>query len=542
MMTMMRSYTKNGILPFLLLLGLLLSCSDGSRMRQLMDDAESRNRCYESLADDSALFAVAEWMDRHGTSNERMRAHYLAAAVYRDRGQAPEALEALQTAAQCADTTAADCDYHTLSRVHGQMAELFYDQLLPYEAIAEEKHCQHYALKDRDTLMWLVSFEKQSQALYLAGQVDSAIATDIAAYEMAKDIYGQTMAANYIETTLLYLVETGRIEQARQYIDIFETYSDYFDREVNEPLHGFYYYTKGTFYAASGKNDSALACFRKLLTEKEPQMLEGAYKGLYLTYLKTAQSDSAAKYADLCYRTSDQIYREASTDELRKMQALYNYTSHQRRAHQKEREADEARLIIIAVLSISSFLILLLLFILFRQRAKRELQVEMLTREYEHQIERVRRAQQDLVAATLEEYRQKSEKELADSQHRLMDLLGIQETPAVDLSDNEVYDYFRSVVSRPATKVPKSQWKALERLFDEKLPAFRQTLTRGKSITESDLHLCMLIRMQFGVAEICAIMNTYSQYVSTRRSRLLTKYFNIKGKPEDFDRILMTIN
>jgi hypothetical protein len=61
-------------------------------MLQFMNEVDSLNRNYASLAGDSLMPIVVKWMDRHGSANERMRAHYLQAAVYRDRGQAPEAL------------------------------------------------------------------------------------------------------------------------------------------------------------------------------------------------------------------------------------------------------------------------------------------------------------------------------------------------------------------------------------------------------------------------------------------------------------------
>lgn len=533
------------LLYFALLLGFVgcTSTAERQRMLQSMELVDSMNRNYISLVGDTLMPVVTLWMDRHGSPNERVRAHYLQAAVYRDCGQVPEALEELQVAAQCADTMASDCDFRLLSRVHGQMAELFYDQLLPQEALEEEKFCQHYALKDNDTLMWLVSFEKQSQAYYMAGQVDSAIITDLNAYEITKSVYGQTVAANYIEPTLLYFVESDRIEDALHYINIFETYSDYYDRENKAPRHIFYYYTKGSFYSAIDKNDSAIVCFKRLLEgETDSKKLEGAYKGLYLTYLKSGQSDSVAKYADLCYKTGVLNYRESSISELQRMHSQYNYSVHQRAARQKENEANEVRLNRTVSLSICAILILVLLFILYRQRVMRNMLVERLTKEYEHQIEKIQKVQEELSAATLNEYRIKYEKELLENQQQLLSLLGIQNIPAVNLRDNEIYDFFLYVTTHPSVEVKTRHWKALEMLFDEKLPAFRQTLTRGKSITDADLHLCMLIRMQFGVAEICTIMGTYSQYVSTRRSRLLKKIFNIKGKPEDFDNIVMSIN
>jgi hypothetical protein len=41
-------------------------------------------------------------------------------------GEAPQALDEYHTAAECADTTAADCDYLLLYKVLGQMGTLLF--------------------------------------------------------------------------------------------------------------------------------------------------------------------------------------------------------------------------------------------------------------------------------------------------------------------------------------------------------------------------------------------------------------------------------
>jgi len=48
--------------------------------------------------------------------------------------------------------------------------------------------------------------------------------------------------------------------------------------------------------------------------------------------------------------------------------------------------------------------------------------------------------------------------------------------------------------------------------------------------------------MEFKVSIICKILGLSTQYVSTRRRRLLKKLFKIDGKPEDFDNIVLLIN
>jgi hypothetical protein len=60
-----------------------ISTAERQRMLQFMNEVDSLNRNYASLAGDSLMPIVVKWMDRHGSANERMRAHYLQAAVYR---------------------------------------------------------------------------------------------------------------------------------------------------------------------------------------------------------------------------------------------------------------------------------------------------------------------------------------------------------------------------------------------------------------------------------------------------------------------------
>jgi hypothetical protein len=51
-----------------------------------------------------------DFFDRHGTANDQLLAHYLMGRAYHEQGEAPMALQYYQQAAECADTTAADCD------------------------------------------------------------------------------------------------------------------------------------------------------------------------------------------------------------------------------------------------------------------------------------------------------------------------------------------------------------------------------------------------------------------------------------------------
>ena len=93
------------------------------RMAYELLKAEAQNKAYIDFKTDSILRPVAQYYDSHGTSNQRLRAHYILGCAYRDMKEAPLAIITWETAIDCADTTAADCDFATLFRVYGQMAD-----------------------------------------------------------------------------------------------------------------------------------------------------------------------------------------------------------------------------------------------------------------------------------------------------------------------------------------------------------------------------------------------------------------------------------
>ncbi|MBP5770835.1 MAG: hypothetical protein J6W75_05680 [Bacteroidaceae bacterium] len=70
---------------------LFLTCCTGQRkrMEQIIQDAKEQNLNYVPFTTDSLLLEAVAYYDRHGTSNERLLAHYLFGYAYRDMNEAP---------------------------------------------------------------------------------------------------------------------------------------------------------------------------------------------------------------------------------------------------------------------------------------------------------------------------------------------------------------------------------------------------------------------------------------------------------------------
>jgi hypothetical protein len=144
-------------------------------------------------------------------------------------GEAPQALECYQHAAEVADTTISDCDLYTLYAVYCQMAKLFHSQYLPDDEMQALEVAQLIAWKDKDTLAAIKAFELRVRPYFLKEEKDSMI------YVMreARDLYLKTNhkkdAAEAIFSSISIYLDRKQIAEAGHWLKIYEKESRNFD-------------------------------------------------------------------------------------------------------------------------------------------------------------------------------------------------------------------------------------------------------------------------------------------------------------------------
>ena len=563
----------NRILPIFLpivavLCAFFCSCTtegERQRMAQIIAEADSLNRNYIPLTSDSLLLEACQYYDRFGSPNERMKAHYLLGCVYRDLGEAPRAIECYQDAIACADTTDNDCNFKQLSRIYGQKAELLYDQLLPNEMLEQLEAEAFYAKKSNDTITYLVARERRSFAYDLIGQRDSAILIATEAYQEYKKYGILNMAANVAGTLFGYLTLDANVEKAKEYMDFYENHSNFFQNGEITPGREIFYYHKGLYYIGMGMEDSAKYCFLKeLRLACDINNREAAYKGLYHLYKSIGLTDSVAKYADLCYAASDEQYRQSTSEELQHMHALYNYNRSRAQAQQKSREASEANFRLTLFMSISFIGIIIASFIVYTLYQRKEAQIAMMALRKEkeieailqkeeerrksllaykdHQLQMVNQAKEELVKMQKMAYsdlQQKKEQEIVTRQKEI-DRLQEQLTQIADgkslLLNSSSYERIRYYAMHPNEHIKASIVKLFLREADQLYPSFYYCLRNGSFVNDEDYYLCLLIHLGFSISEIGNLAGIKSADLSKKRRRLLKKWYNIDGKPEEFDK------
>ena len=493
-------------------IGIITGCSDQrEQYARVLDIAAQQNVNYDSITHIDSIEAAVKYFDRQGTSNERMRAHYLLGCAYYEAGETPKAMECYQDAIDCADTTIINCDLHTLSRIHGQMARIFLEQEAPLNALEHMNMIDRIARKDHDTLMILINKEQQAEAYRTLNKLDTAIQIRQNVSRCFEALGDTTHAAFALGPIIDLVIDKGNYPLAKEYMDRYEKYSGFFD-EKGEIIEGLevYYYSISLYHLRIHQLDSAEYYARKIFRSSRMSDLEAAYKALYLIYKENGPKDSLAKYAMLAYEANDSVYRELSTETYQRMQSIYNYSRSQRLAQQMAEKARRNQLVAILILAVA---IVLGSFSYQYYRRKRQ--------EHHQEIQNWQEKGQKLEAALNVQKKKVTNEEL-------------MATPS--------YKRIKEVLTIPNEEMSRKDWEQLRKMIDEKIPSFYSTVIghRGR-MDILDYHVCILVRLYFTNGEIAFLTGNQPNTISMKRKRLLQKVFGIEGPPELFDKKVQEI-
>ena len=484
-------------------------------MRAGLDSINQLNRTDQPFAA-ADVQPYVDYFDRHGNSNDRLLAHYLLGRAYHEHGEAPMALQCYQQAADCADTTANDCDYAQLSRVYGQMGEIFYDQSLYRQQLNNFQFSIKYAWKGKDTLAALTYYELQNIAYKQLNQIDSSII--IAEY--AAKLYSQygrvNSAAIALGSITRLLIKQGNLIKAERYLRLFESKSGFFDCEGNI-IHGkeIYYHVKGLLHLKENRIDSAEYWFRKELHDaKDFNNQNGGALGLAMLYEQRHIPDSAAKYYQYAYAMNDSMYAQKTTETIERMQSMYDYSRHQELARKEsERAAQASRRFWI----ILSFFLIVCIVACWLYIARKEI------------IGKLKEMTEDLVEARAEheellQDKSANQQTIAENSWRIKQLeknLGRygklvyfgQGKAEADLKISPNYQAMREM-ARHGQKLSEEEWAIAEALVNEYFPGCYDFIASKLHSSPLKFRICLLLRLHFINKEVSGMIGYTPAYSS----------------------------
>ena len=513
-------------------------------MKLLLLKAKVRNKLAMPMSTDS-LKDIADYFDKHGDSNERMLAYYILGSAYQRSQDAPTALQYFHEAAAKADTTDSSCDFLTLHRIHVWSAEILRSQFAFSDAFHENSLAFKYAMKAKDTLSAIITYEQKANIYSKQYLIDSVISIREKLYGLYSK-YGYKREAAYSLGPLIDIyAKNGNISKAKHALDVYEKMSGRFDKygNIKKGLE-VHYAIKGYYYLSINDYDSARLCFDKCLktTSNYPNDFGYSYEGLTELYKKLHRPDSVAKYSELTRQMSDTIYARMSTEHLQQMQAMYNYNRYRQNAEEAEKDALRTKYIsIIIIMAIMAAAIGGALAVRTYIMRKRRARVDEI-KEYKRKINELEMSRAEL--ESINSGLNAEVNRMIEEKTKKIDILKTEyEKNFNNVKDKDLFECEPIVIqirwkARKTTKpMDKDEISRLKELFKD----YRPLSNWENTLNNNEYLICLLVRLDFVPAEICILTDLSSSNISNIRKRLLEKMTGREGSPKDFDKYIKSL-
>ena len=516
------------------------------QMRYELVYAQAQNKAFVNFTTDSIVLSLVDYYGRHGNANEQMMANYMAGCAYRDLEDALSALKYLNLAVDAVDEKDEDCDLNTLMRVYSQMGGL-YQRVAAFENDRmANSHAERLAWQIGDTLStlrlrWaracsLFEEKKQLQAIMILDSIDAFIQDNklqespILIYPMKTDYYLEIKDIKRAETLLReYEHKTGILTES-------------IDAIVYDIAH---FHRKGQYYNLVQNPDSAIQMFNKLLyligkrplyASERHGLMEVSYRGLTEAYSLKHQSDSVIKYAYLYCLFNDSLTRDNSSEDLLRLQSLYNYTKIQEQALKAEQKASRLRVIII-LLVVFATTIVIVAWSIYQKRLKKERQKQIETNKgYQSLLHEIEKSAEELqlVKTDSERFQREKESEIQKLQTALA-MYQDNEQSVEQWSDEraifacDIAKHLHSLSSHAQNATP-NELNSLLDTAQNAFPKFYANITdASKGLSHTEIIISILIRFQFIPSEISLLLGLSSQRITNLKSSVNQKLFGTQG-------------
>ena len=512
-------------------------------MKLLLLKAKVRNKLAMPMSTDSLKY-IADYFDKHGDSNERMLAYYIIGCVYQRSQDAPMALQYFHEAATKADTTDSSCDFLTLHRTHVWSAEILKSQFAFSDAFHENSLAFKYAMKAKDTLNAIITYEQKSNIYNALGLSDSAIFIREKLYGLYSKYGYEKEAVRSLGLLINYGVENKELSDVKHYINLYEHKSGNFNNkgDIKKGVE-IYYVAKGRYLAEINELDSAEYYFRKCArTAKNYSDLKYCFDDLADIYRKRNRPDSVAKYADLARMMTDSAYAQMSTEHLQQMQAMYNYNRYRQTAEEAEKDALRTKYIsIIIIMAIMAAAIGGALAVRTYIMRKRRARIDEI-KEYKRKINELEMSRAEL--ESINSGLNAEVNRMIEEKTKKIDILKTEyEKNFNNVKDKDLFECEPIVIqirwkARKTTKpMDKDEISRLKELFKD----YRPLSNWENTLNNNEYLICLLVRLDFVPAEICILTDLSSSNISNIRKRLLEKMTGREGSPKDFDKYIKSL-
>ncbi len=321
---------------------------------------KAKDKAYILNTTDSLILPILNYYVEKDDKRHLPEAYYYAGRVYRDLGDAPQALPYFYKAMEALPE---DTESPLKGKIYSQISTLLLSQKLYEEGLEVLKEGYRYSLLRRDSIDMLFCLRDIGSAYRELERPDSTLHYFREARKLAYAMDNRRMINMTESQVAAVCVQLEDWENAKQALDI-AIKSTYL------PGLSSTYSIAAEYYYLTGQPDSTIYYCKRIEDVGNVYGKRNACLRMGNISLDRGNPQAALKYINQYLLYNDSVSRLENMETIRKMHSIYNY-----RLREKENDAlktENSRKTLIMAYSIASGLILLLLFLLYWQHSRRK--------------------------------------------------------------------------------------------------------------------------------------------------------------------------
>lgn len=512
---------------------------------------KAKDKAYITHTSDSLILEVLHYYEKRKDKKHLPEAYYYAGRIYRDLGDAPQALDYFFKAID------AFSDYNRnnklMSRIYSQIGTLYLYQEVYDKAPDVFDKAYKCNILARDSIGMTYNLRDIGRAFSTQQQIDSAIHYYKKANLLAEKIQNKHLKCIVNNELSGYYSKLGMYQEAYQTMQIASSLV----KPQNRPAQ---YTVSARYYYHIGQLDSAAYYYSKLLLVNNCLYKQGGYQGLANIARYKGEYKKALSYFDKYIVYSDSVQDITQSEVIRKIHALYNFQYKEKENNRLQHLANNYQKW--NIIFISSLFVLTLLFATYRQYRKRKEQSQLIQQEkfkkiqekqYKLSITYIEKNKEQI--KKLEYFLQEAEKEknqlrqdLLKSQKVLIEKTNeqiaanqkVQEQSEINLKHSDIYKKFHLATETNSGKIKSNDWQELAYVVDETYNQFTKRLLGLYPMKTIEIQVCLLIKIGLSPTQIAFITIRTKQAITSIRKRLYKKVMGEDGSPEQWDNFICT--
>lgn len=477
---------------------------------------------------DSLIHIAVSYYEKNDLPERKMQAYYYYGLVLQDLNDAIQAQDYYLKAYKLGLELER---YVFLGRICANLGTLYTYQELYNQASYFQQNAVRYLEKSRDSVRLSFVFKDIARIHVEEDRMDNAVINYTKALEYASDSYRFGLLNEL----------AGTYERIGDYAKgLSFAHKAYARAETTEDscLVGL---ALGNLYLKTGNKDSAYHYLSFCRRSTNPYTLKDLY--FYLAQFEKNRKNwrTYAFYQEKYNVFRDSIDNLSKMETLARLQRLYDYREIEKKKEYYRQESDRktGKLYKLSLGgAVCLLFVICLIFYQWREKKKREEQLNQSLRRKEQQYLDSQQylEERNAVVAQLEQQYKAVVAQLSEQ--------STLHTTSIQEKINSSHPFFTSELFRGVVtewkKLDEGQWPEVIKMIDHILykdftGKIRMLYPR---ISELDLHVCCLVKLQIPVGRIAVLLSVNSQAVSNIRKRLYEKLTQEKGSAQDFDKFI----